>query len=267
MNSPSRKRSWIVSTCRGRVQHLRDALPSWLDRLPEWDPIVVCCDDPQATEYVAGELMLARRGICVSISQGQHFNKLEAVRIGVGIAACGVEPTGQTISQGPLGDWICLPDSAERIALLDADTVATTKTAELLEGIGAEDVAICGWGTRDDLGFLVASVGTVWAALGKMPVGKWEGYGPEDASLRVACWALVRKPFVLVPAFWARRTHSDRDRTRYHRLGMSGATRANKIAQGELMAALIAPEDLPRCRADALIWPRRFSEYARDSRI
>jgi hypothetical protein len=243
---------------------LRVALPSWLERLPNWDPLVVCCDDPVATEYVAGELILAKRGICIEVTQGQYFNKLEAERIGVHAARLGVDPCGQTIGERTLeqakGCNGCTVD--DMVALLDADTVAVNKTAALLESIEPDDVGICGWGTRDDMGFLVASVDVLWRGLEQIPVGMFAGYGPEDAALRVACWTQVKKPFVTVPALWARRQHSDRERTRFHVVGMKGAVPANKAAQGELMARILKPEELPRCKVDALKWPRPRSEYA-----
>jgi hypothetical protein len=267
MNSPTKHagRKWIVTTCRGRVAHLRESLPSWLDLLPDWDPIVVCCDDPIATEYAAGELHLAQRGICVHVEQGQYFNKLEALRLGVSVAACGFESVGETITGT---DWIerTLRNNAlgqDMVALLDADTVATRRTPAVLAGIGMDDVAMCGFGTRDDLGFLVVSLQIIMAGIAKMPVGWFEGYGPEDAALRVACWTVVKKPFVQVPAFWARIQHRDTERTRFHSQAMLRAIPTNKRVMGELMARIVRPEEMAQCRADCLEWPKRLGEYGR----
>lgn len=266
MSSPTKPagRKWIVTTCRGRVAHLRVALPSWLERLPGWDPIVVCCDDPIAAEYVSGKLYLAQRGICIEVQQGQYFNKMEAIRLGVSIAACGFESTGQTITGA---DWIdrTLRDTAignDMVALFDADTVATHRTPKVMAGIGMDDVAVCGWGIRDDLGFLVVSLQILLEGMQKMPVGWFEGYGPEDCALRVCCWTVVKKPFVEVPAWWARIQHRDVERTRFHSRALKAAVAVNKTVIGELMARIVAPEDLARCRADCFRWPKRLGEYA-----
>jgi hypothetical protein len=266
MNSPTkhRGRRWIITTCRGRVDHLRVSLPSWLELAPSWDPIVVCCDDPVATEYVSGELVLAHRGICLELEQGQYFNRLEAIRVGLKLARAGFDARGQTIGVRSIEQAAGCVGFGEddMVALLDADTVAIRKTEALLDSIDSSDVGICGFGTRDDIGFLVCSVRVLTAALAEIPEGMFQGYGPEDSSTRVACWAQVKRPFVLVPALWARQTHSDALRTRFHRVGMAGSVPANALAMGELMARLLAPEEIPRCEADCLQWPQRRSKYA-----
>jgi len=268
MNSPtkppvSRPRKWIVTTCRGRVAHLRESLPTWLEKLPTWDPIVVCCDDPIAAEYAAGELVLARRGIVVQAIQGQYFNKIEALRVGVGIAACDFYPEGQVLGE----EWLALleddgDDGDAMVALLDADTIATSRTEPLLNSVGLSDVGMCGWGTRDDMGILIASVRALWGGLRQIPKGMFEGYGPEDASLRVAVWTQVKKPFVpLLSTNWVRKAHTDRERTRFYAESMRSAVPANKAAQGELMARILAPDEVARCKADCLYWPKRIGEY------
>lgn len=245
------------------MAHVRESLPSWLERLPDWDPIVVCCDDPIATEYASGELYLAQRGIVVSISQGQYFNKLEAIRLGVDIAACGFDPRGQTIGAETVERYretrSIPPDSM--VAQLDADTVANHRTAALMASVGRSEAGICGFGIRDDLGFLVVALPVLVRALELMPVGWFEGYGPEDCAIRVACWTLLRKPFRRLQARWARIQHSDAERVRYHSRSMLEAVRTNKRMMGELMARLIAPEDLAICKSDCLGWPKHPKEF------
>jgi hypothetical protein len=260
MSSQTSERKWIVTTCRGRLQHLREALPSWLEKMPGWDPIVVCCDDPQATEYAAGELLLAHRGICLQLEQGQFFDRLEAIRAGIKVVAAGFNPQGQTISAASIrntagarmiGEW-------DMVALLDADTIATGKTQAAFDEIDPLSAAVAGSGGRDDVGVLVVGAEVLVDALKLLPVGSFEGYGLEDCAIRVACWACLKEPFERLPFAWLRRQHTEHSRVAHHSRGMRWAVARNRVSMGELMARIIAPEELARCRAECLGWPARF---------
>jgi hypothetical protein len=272
MSSPiAPVRRWIVTTCRGRLAHLREALPTWLERLPNWDPIVVCCDDDEAATYAASELMAAKRGIAVRLTQGEYFNKLEALRAGIDFAQWG------SLAKGGVFDAEAMdrsqlrsshrPLEREMVALLDADTIATSQTAETLESIGVDEVGQCGFGTRDDLGLLVVNLDVLARGIALMPVGWFEGYGPEDCALRVACWTIVRKPFVQLPAHWVRRCHNDVERSRYHSRSVAEAVRINKQVMAELIERIVPPEDRKRCRAECMQWPQRRSAYEPATRV
>ena len=261
MNSPTDSqipgRKWIVTTCRGRLEHLRGALPTWLEHLPDWDPVVVCCDDPAATEYAAGELILAHRGIVVQVEQGQYFNKLEAIRLGAQIAAAGFRCDGRIVNEADLerttGGRCVLPN--DMVALLDADTYATPATGRGFALVDSQNAGIAGWGLRDDVGLLVAPLGILMKALDLMPVGWFEGYGPEDSALRVACWTFLRKSFVDLPMCWRRRQHNDRERQLHHSRAVMGAVRKNQEVMRELIRRIVAPEDRAQMAADCLRWP------------
>jgi hypothetical protein len=258
-NSQSHGRKWIVTTCRGRLAHLRESLPSWLEYLPDWDPVIVCCDDGAATEYASGEVVLAGRGICVTVFQGQYFNKLEAIRLGANVAASGFPPDGRTIDalNMPPPDECGFVGGEDMIAQLDADTIATPRTAAGLALVDAQNVGIAGWGTKDDMGVIVAPLGVFLKALESMPVGWFEGYGPEDSALRVACWVHVRKSFVDLPMCWRRRQHTDRERQRFHSRAVAGAVRKNQEVMNQLIRRLVAPEDQQKMRADCLRWVKK----------
>lgn len=259
ISEPTRPPKWIVTTCRGRVDHLRYALPSWIEHLPDWEPIVVCCDDPVATEYAAGELMLARRGICVQVAQGKYFNKLEAIRLGAAVAALGFRPDGRLIDKADVDHARgCSRDvSGEMIAQLDADTIATARTADGLATVDRYNVGIAGWGTKDDVGLIVAPLDVFLAALETMPVGWFEGYGPEDSALRVACWVQIRGPFVKLPMCWRRIQHTDSLRSKYHSRAVAGAVRKNQEVMQELIRRLVPQCDVEQMRAECLAWPQR----------
>jgi hypothetical protein len=251
MNSAtsSRRPNWILTTCRGRLEHLRESLPSWLERMPRWDPVVMCCDDPQAEEYAAGELHLAQRGFCVGLAQGQFFNRLEACRAGINLIGSGFDPAGQAITAR---NWQVNPVADDdMVAFLDADTVAIPGTTDTrLRSIGPNDVGISGTGIRDDMGLIVASVRVFREALALIRVGSFVGYGPEDCALRVACWTVVRKPFVRLPSCWARKRHSDRLRTAFHERSMGASSKGNCDALGDLVARIVRPGDMAQCHAD-----------------
>jgi hypothetical protein len=225
-------------------------LPSWLERLPSWEPAVICCDDPEAADYVSGELMLAERGACLVLEQGAYFNRLEAIRAGIGVLQSGFVPCGQMFTAR---EFPANPDADnDLVAMWDADTVAVRSTERALASLGPSDVAIAGSKVRDDMGFLVASLGVLRRALAQIPVGMFQGYGPEDCALRLAVWKEVRKPFARVSPCWARRQHSDTDRTRFmgQHISVSGA--ANHRALGELASMLLEPGEIPVCQLEAM---------------
>lgn len=247
-------RNWLLTTCRGRLDHLKESLPSWLRFMPNWDPMVVCPDDPAATDYAAETLHAAKRGIVITTTQGQHFNKLEAERVGIELATFALEPIGQCITCPPLPSALggIETDSTDMIALWDADTVAIRGTERALSWVPPEDCGISSSGCRDDMGFLVTSVGTLAKAVRKIPAGSFVGYGPEDCAIRVACWTETRRPFVKIPACWARRQHSDALRIRHFGHSMAGSGRLNVTAMGELMSRIMKPEDFAICREHCL---------------
>lgn len=236
---------------------MRETLPSWLEHLPAWDPIVVCADDPEATEYAAGELMLAGRGCVVEITQGRYFNKFEALRAGCEIASWGQPPLGQIYRPDcaamfagevdPTGDA-----SRDVIAIFDADTVALRSTSQVLDRLGPEDGAISGSGHRDDMGLLICAVGVLRRAMRLIPVGEFPGYGPEDCALRIATWTILRRRYHRLAACWARRTHRDRLRTQNYPLKMSESLRRGGDSIQALIDRYIAPEDFNQMVSDAV---------------
>jgi hypothetical protein len=245
-------RKWILTTCRGRLAHLKESLPSWLERLPAWDPLVVCSDDPAAVEFASDAVQRAGHGLVIATSQGGRFNKLECLRLGIELAAFGVEPIGQclTVPPMPSASGGLETESFDLMALLDADTVATRPTERALARVGADDVGISESGARDDMGVLVANVGTLAKAVRMLPVGSLEGYGPEDCALRVACWTHVRRRFVRIPACWARRQHSNRLRVLNYRLSIARTFQLNDATMGKLVSQWLKPAELDQCKSD-----------------
>lgn len=254
---------WIVTTCRDRLDHLRVSLPSWLERCPDWTPIIVCCDDPAAQAYAAGELMLAGRGVVASTKQDGYFDKVEAARIGIAFAAgimlenADYEGPPNAFNHMGKASWTAM------LALLDADTVATERTQPMLNSIPEGGAAICGYGQRDDLGFLLAPTGQVWQGIQQIPKGAIRGYGPDDVTLRIAVWSQRKRPFTLLPAYWARISHKDTRRVAHFGIGMKASVRSNRTVQDAVMRRLVAPEDLAQCKAEALQWPKRLCDYGR----
>lgn len=257
MSSPTSARKWLLSTCRGRVAHLRKHLPTWLERLPSWDPVVVCCDDKEAFEYVAGELMLAERGICLFVEQGQYFNRLEAIRAGIGVIQSGVVPCGQAFTAS-----VCAPNDLtdnDLVAMWDADAVALRGTERGLADLTTDDVAIAASKLRQEMGFFVASLHLLRLGLADIPVGMFESYGHEDCALRLAVWSHYKRPFVCVPLCWSRATHPDKMRHQFYRDGMmrrSGTLNGQRL--GELLARL-APGNYAQWRAHCY-WPGTYVE-------
>jgi hypothetical protein len=244
------------------LPHLRESLPSWLERLPGWDPIVVCCDDPAAAEFASGELMLAGRGFCLSIHQGQYFNKLAAERAGMLLVGQDLDSTGEAFDES----WPLLAaptdDLGSQVCLLDADIVATRGTAAMLDGLGSDDVAVCGWGScPDDFGFLVCNAGLLWRGMSLLPVERFEGYGPEDMAIRIAIWSLIRRPFTEVPAEWAHRQHDDQSRQRWHPLGIREASRRNANIMADLIETLVPPSERETMGQECMQSPKTRSLY------
>jgi hypothetical protein len=241
---------------------LRDSLPSWLERIPGWDPIVVCCDDPAATEYASGELMLARRGFVLSIHQGQYFNKLEAVRAGMGLVGQDVDGTGEAFDE----NWPLLtpPFAAlnASVCLLDADIVATRGTGAMLNALASDEVAVCGWGASpDDFGFIACPAGLLWRGMSLLPVQRFEGYGPEDMALRIAIWSLSKRPFREVPAEWAHRQHDDQSRQRWHPINLRMASQRNGNIMQDMISELIPLEERDRMGKECMQSPKPRSLY------
>ncbi len=247
MSSPiNGGRKWLLSTCRGRVQHLREHLPNWLERMPTWDPVVVCCDDHAAFEYCAGELMLAGRGIALLTEQGQYFNRLEAIRAGIGVIQSGLCPTGQAFTAR-----IFPPDPAadnDLVAMWDADTVAIRGTEHALSTLTATDVAIAASTQRQEMGILVASVRLLRLGLEEIPPNWFRNYGHEDCGLRLGVWAHHRREFLKIRPCWSRKQHGDRMRREHYGdlLDRSGARNCEVL--GELVARLVPPGDVPLWR-------------------
>lgn len=252
MNSPtSTGRKWLLSTCRGRVRHLRAHLPTWLELMPTWEPAIVCCDDHEAFEFAAGELMLAGRGLCLFTEQGPYFNRLEAIRLGVGVIQSGCVPTGQAFTArvfrpNPIAD-------NDLVAMWDADAVALRTTERSLAHLGPGDVAISGSTLRQEMGVLVASLHLLRLGLEAIPPGAFVGYGHEDCALRVGVWAHHRKPFVRLRPCWSRATHSDRMRREHYRDLMDVSGNRNGQALAELVARLMRPEEIPQWREDCYV--------------
>lgn len=233
--------------------------------MPDWTPIVVCCDDRAATEYATGEIQLAGRGVVASTIQGRYFDKVEALRIGIAFAAGFLLPTADFAGPPSSFDHLGAADLEAPLALFDADTIAIPGTQPMLNSVAADDAAICGFGQRDDLGFLLAPTGRVWQGIGALPEGAFRGYGPEDATLRIAVWAQYKRPFALLPARWARIQHRDARRVVHFPIGMKASTHGNRKVQNAVMARLMPSTDFAQCKREALQWPRRLSDYGRTS--
>lgn len=247
MSSPTNGgRKWLLSTCRGRVEHLRKHLPNWLERMPTWDPVVVCCDDPAAFEYVSGELMLAERGIALLTEQGQYFNRLEAIRMGIGVIQSGIVPKGQAFTAR-----VFPPDQVadnDLVAMWDADTVAIRGTERALSVLTAADVAIAASTQRQEMGILVASVRLLRLGLEEIPPYHFKNYGHEDCGLRLGVWTHHRREFVKIRPCWSRLQHGDRLRREFYGDVLDRSGERNCVALGELVARLVPVGDVPLWR-------------------
>jgi hypothetical protein len=259
MSSPteSNPRRWLLCTCRGRLQHLRAHLPTWLEQMPDWHPVVVCCDDAQAFEFAADELQKAGRGFALWLEQGPQFNKIEALRAGLLVIASGLEPKGQAFTVRPP---VTMDDvrGNDQVAIWDADTLAMRTTERALAAIDPAEVAVVNRGSRDDLGFLAAPFRLLVAAFGLIPPGQFEGWGPEDCAIRVAVWYYYRRPFRLVRPCWARAQHQDALRGRFQALNLASSAWANGQALAALAARLLTPEERAQCEQDCH-WRETFT--------
>ena len=181
----------IISTCKGRSEHLRDALPSWRDCLPGWLPLVVAVDDPAAASLV--------REVC----RGREFGLVEISQVGfsrLGAIAAAVER---------------LPFDAQSVVIFDADLVALLHTESWLAGDWSNAFQIVGPAPngsfcRDDFGVIVSSAKVFRAAFELLgDISDWTGYGWEDVLLRAACWYVTNGAVKKSPARWAHIPHSD----------------------------------------------------------
>lgn len=255
MSSPiNTGRKWLLSTCRGRVQHLRTHLPNWLAMMLHWEPCIVCCDDREAFEYAAGELVLAGRGLCLFVEQGPYFNRLEAIRAGIRVIRTGIAPAGQgfTVEHYMRTCGSCSSTTADDdvVAMWDCDTVALRGTDRTLSAIGPGEVAIAGSKMRQEMGIFVASVRLLTLGLAEIPVGMFHDYGHEDCALRLGVWAHCHQYFVRLRPCWSRANHPDRMRREHYRDLMDVSGQRNGLALAELVARLLRPEEISRWRAD-----------------
>jgi len=238
----------LLCTCRGRLLHLRAHLPTWLQQMRGWEPVVVCCDDPPAFEFVADELAKAGRGFALWLEQGERFNKIEALRAGLLLIASNLEPKGQAFGARPV-----VADSAradEQVAIWDADTLALRTTERALAPIEPHEVAVINRGARDDLGFVAAPLRLLLAAFALLPPGEFEGWGPEDCAIRLALWYYYRKPFRLISPCWARKQHEDALRGRFQSVNLKTSAYVNAQALAALAARLLTPEERTQCETD-----------------
>ena len=259
--TPSREspRRWILTTCRSRLEHLKVGLPTFLDRMPNWDPVVVCADDPEATQWVRRCLSDAKRGICVDLRQdGGKFNKLEALRCGIRMISALPGPRGTLVPVEDPTQVQHLPfaevRNADMVALLDADTVALRSTARTFELVASHEVGISSTGTGDDYGLLVASAATLIGAMARIPIGYAAGYGCEDMLIRVACWLERKAPFRLIAPCWARRQHSDSLRALNYGLPVTTTAQALTTKLGEFIRANVPPDETWRLETE--VFPR-----------
>jgi len=253
---PPRPANWIVTTCRGRLAHLRESLPSWLEQCHGWEPVVVVCDDPEALEYASGEVRLAGRGLVIGTQQGQYFNRLEAIRLAVDAIFNGHPADGRTehLPSSGIAECLCFENVAEtqKICILDADVVALRATERALASVANGAIGIADSPTRDEQGFLIAPALVLHQALLLLPPNVYAGYGYEDTALRIACWIVNHGHFVRVPCCWAHRRHDGALRTRFHAEGMRAASTKNGIALSEFVAARVSPDDRAACLSDCL---------------
>lgn len=241
--------NWILTTCRGRVAHLRESLPSWLHHLRDWAPLVVCCDDREAFEYASGELRLANKGAVVYVEQGEYFSRLEAIRTGVRALLCGIQSNGDAHEMTALEPhYYENATIGGQIALLDADTVALCTTAQALAKIDRYDSGIVMGGIRDDMGFLICHGDAMRSAFDLIEPGTFNGYGFDDNAIRVGVWLACGGRMYPVRQCWARRLHSDRERTAYHAKPMGPASQLNGLALGALIA-----KHVPRADWEAVV--------------
>ena len=244
--------NWLLTTCRGRVAHLREALPTWLDLLPDWSPLVICCDDRAAFDYASGELFLAGRGAAVYTSQGEWFSRLEAIRLGLYALEEGTIPDGRAFElQLPREDapikTLGRPHLRGKIAIFDADTIALSMTGPTMSRVDQYAAGIAQSCIRDDMGFLLCAAEVLQYAVNQIERNAFNGYGFEDSALRVGAWHATNGAFMALPHCWARKVHNDAARDANYRQPMKLASQANAKALGSLITRLIEPSKWVEC--------------------
>ena len=185
----------IVTTCKNRRQHLAPALASWRQFLPDWVPLLVAVDDPEAVSMLA-KTYLGAEWLATECTQ-PSFSKLQAQAAGVA----------------------ALPDGAAQVAMLDCDVVALLGmtdhclSAPLAGGFMIPDHRRDGSDFCDDMGQLVAPAEVLREAFALLgDVTHWWGYGWEDVLLRCACWLVTEGKVRRRPAHWAHIPHTNLER-------------------------------------------------------
>lgn len=252
--SPNPPTNWILTTCRGRVSHLRESLPSWLDQLPNWSPLVICCDDREAFDYAAGELRLANRGAAIYVEQKDGwFNRLEGLRAGVVALLSGLESNGNSCDAVALEPYYRETSFiGGQVCLFDADTIAIRTTGAALARVGRYDAGFVQGGIRDDLGFLVCHGDALRAAFDMIEPYSFVGYGWDDMPIRVGVWVASGRKFVGVPPCWARKVHSNRERAAHHERGITESSKINGLALGKMIARVVPSSEWTECAAACL---------------
>lgn len=245
-------RKWLLTTCRGRAHHLREALPTWLHHLPDWSPLVVCCDDLEAFTYAASALGTAGRGAAVFTRQGDYFSRLEAIRLGVRALETGIDDNGTSFKL-QFGVPRNEPDLPGRIAIFDADTVALSVTKLALVTNDPDAVLISKPGARHNFGFICARAAVIQHAVNAIPQGMFDaGYSFEDTAIRVAAWVETNGNFESIAPLWGRIGHPDAERVSNYRNPMHISSRINATAIGRLITDLIDPKDWAACVRDCM---------------
>lgn len=235
---------WIITTCRDRLAHLRESLTSWLFRMPQWHPIIVCCDDQEAFEYASEVLAAAKRGAVLATIQGETFRKLDAFRVAVRFLESAPTLTGQSYPAGTL--FRAAPECPRgRVAMLDADTIALTMTESALEAVSDGAFAIAGGGIVDDIGLLVADLDALAFGLEQIDRNTFVGYGHEDIALRVCAWVATGGKIEKIRAGnWSRKIHHDRLRRAHNTtVNLRQSAAENALVLVELTQKLIPDPD------------------------
>jgi len=233
--------------------------------MPNWSPLVVCCDDEEAFAYAQGELMVAGRGAAIHTRQGEYFSRLEAIRLGVHALERGIDSRGGSFllqlpealpSADFFGSSVNLYNGQAvipgRIAVFDADTIALGPTEGALEQIDDYSVGICKLGARHNMGFICASAATIQAGISLTERDSFHGYGFEDNALRVGCWAATGGAFVHIHPCWARIGHTDAVRNTHYREPPGVSSKKNASVLGRLIAKVVDRDRWDECIADCL---------------
>jgi len=246
-------RKWLLTTCRGRGHHLREALPTWLQHLPDWSPLVVCCDDLEAFTYAASALGTAGRGAAVFTRQGNYFSRLEAIRLGVRALETGIDDNGTSFKLQFGAMATPEADLPGRIAIFDADTIALSVTKLSLATEDPGEVLISKPGARHNFGFIAAKACVIQRAVNAIPRGMFDaGYSFEDTAIRVAAWRETAGNFREVAPLWGRIGHTDTERVSNYENPMHISSRINATAIGRLISDLIIPSDWAECVHDCM---------------